>query len=114
MTPLNVTEWIDADPDPVTRAELAALSEHELAERFSSPLTFGTAGLRGPVRGGPNGMNLAVVIRTTAGLAAWLTARCQGGSRVVVGRDARLGSEAFALAAAEVMAAAKTLGSMLR
>lgn len=106
MTPLNVTEWIDADPDPVTRAELAALSEHELTERFSAPLTFGTAGLRGPVRGGPNGMNLAVVIRTTAGLAAWLTARCQGGSRVVVGRDARLGSEAFALAAAEVMAAA--------
>lgn len=99
-------EWINSDPDPATRRELEALSEHELAERFSAPLTFGTAGLRGPVRAGPNGMNVAVVIRTTTGLAAWLKAHGHAGTRVVVGRDARNGSDAFATAAAEVLAAA--------
>jgi phosphomannomutase len=100
-----VQEWINSDPDPETRRELESLSEHELAERFSAPLTFGTAGLRGPVRGGPHGMNVAVVIRTTAGLGAWLKAHGHSGSHVVVGRDARHGSEAFATAAAEVLAA---------
>ncbi|MFE4501323.1 phospho-sugar mutase [Rhodococcus sp. NPDC056743] len=99
-------EWINSDPDPATRRELESLSEHELAERFSAPLTFGTAGLRGPVRGGPHGMNVAVVIRTTAGLGAWLKAHGHSGSHVVVGRDARRGSEAFATATAEVLAAA--------
>ncbi|MDV8066103.1 phospho-sugar mutase [Rhodococcus sp. IEGM 1366] len=103
---LAAQEWINSDPDPATRRELASLSEHELAERFSAPLTFGTAGLRGPVRGGPNGMNVAVVIRTTAGLAAWLNAHGHSGSHIVVGRDARHGSEAFATAGAEVLAAA--------
>ncbi|QNG19488.1 phospho-sugar mutase [Rhodococcus triatomae] len=98
--------WIAADPDPVTRAELAALPAEEVAERFRGPLTFGTAGLRGPVRAGPNGMNVAVVVRATAGLAAWLTERGQGGGTVVVGRDARHGSAEFARAAAEVLAAA--------
>ncbi|MEV0945973.1 phospho-sugar mutase [Rhodococcus sp. NPDC049939] len=101
-----VEEWIAADPDPASRAELAALSADELADRFAAPLTFGTSGLRGPVRAGPNGMNLAVVIRTTAGLSAWLQDRCPGGSTVVVGRDARHGSEEFARSAAEVLAGA--------
>jgi phosphomannomutase len=101
-----VTRWIAEDPDPQSRAELASLSADELAHRFSAPLSFGTAGLRGPVRAGPNGMNVAVVVRTTAGLSAWLKDRCLGGSTVVVGRDARHGSEKFALAAAEVLAGA--------
>ena len=45
-----------------------------MAERFSGPLTFGTAGLRGPVRAGPNGMNVAVVRAAAAGLVTWLAA----------------------------------------
>ncbi len=98
-------EWIAHDPDPHTAAELASCSDEELEERFAGPLTFGTAGLRGPLRGGPNGMNLAVVLRTTWGLAKVLKDRCLGGSGVFVGRDARHGSEDFALAAAEVLAA---------
>ena len=98
-------EWIAHDPDPQTAAELAALSDEELAERFAQPLTFGTAGLRGPLRGGPNGMNLAVVLRASWAVAKVLKERCLGGSRVVVGRDARHGSEELALAAAEVLAA---------
>ena len=68
-------------------------------------LHFGTAGLRGPVGDGPGCMNVGVVERTTAGLAAWLRDKCLGGGVVVVGRDARTGSEKFATAAAEVLAA---------
>ena len=101
----RVQRWIDGDPDPATREELHGLSEAELADRFSGPLTFGTAGLRGPVRAGPNGMNEAVVVKTTAGIAAWAIEKGLGGSTVVVGRDARTGSEQFAFAAAETFAA---------
>lgn len=98
-------EWIEHDPDPVTAAELKACSDEELAERFARPLTFGTAGLRGPLRGGPSGMNLAVVLRTSWAVAQVLKDRGFAGSQIVVGGDARHGSEEFALAAAEVFAA---------
>ncbi|MEV6428827.1 phospho-sugar mutase [Nocardia sp. NPDC051463] len=69
-------------------------------------LRFGTAGLRGPLRDGPDGMNPATVSRATAGLTAWLRDRCLGGGAVVVGRDARHGSAEFAIATAEIFAAA--------
>jgi phosphomannomutase len=107
--------WIADDPDPAARAELQGVLAHamggapgaaeDLADRMAGPLTFGTAGLRGPVRAGPNGMNRAVVIRTTAGLADWLRANGHTGT-VFVGRDARHGSEDFCQAAAGVLAAA--------
>ncbi|GAA1481776.1 phospho-sugar mutase [Gordonia sinesedis] len=102
----RVAAWQAADPDPVTRAELDAASPADLAERFAAPLRFGTAGLRGPVRAGPNGMNVAVVARATAGLARWLVDHGEGGGIVIVGHDARHGSAAFATVTAEVLAAA--------
>ena len=104
-TPDAVQAWIDADPDPATRAEIAALNTADLAERFSDTLHFGTAGLRGPVRGGPLGMNVAVVTKATAGVAQWLVDHGHSGGTVVVGRDARHGSEDFYTATAEVLAA---------
>lgn len=104
-TATTAQEWIAHDPDPETAAELRACSPEELEQRFSRPLTFGTAGLRGPMRGGPDGMNLAVVLRTTWAVAQVLKQRGLGGSQVVVGRDARHKSDEFALAAAEVLAA---------
>jgi phosphomannomutase len=99
-------EWIAHDPDPKTAAELTACDPDELRARFDRPLTFGTAGLRGPVRGGPDAMNIAVVLRATWAVAQVLTDRGLAGSLVIVGRDARHGSAAFATAAAEVLAAA--------
>ncbi len=102
MTP---EEWIAHDPDPATAAELAACDPRELAARFARPLTFGTAGLRGPVRGGPDAMNLAVVLRATWAVARVLAREGHSGARVVVGGDARHGSASFATATAEVLAA---------
>ncbi|MCX4097254.1 phospho-sugar mutase [Nocardia sp. alder85J] len=69
-------------------------------------LRFGTAGLRGPLQDGPDGMNVETVTRASAGLAQWLRDRCLGGGLVVVGRDSRHGSEEFAAVTAEVFAAA--------
>lgn len=106
----QVREWIDADIDADDDAELRRLldagSDDALVERFAEPLAFGTAGLRGPMRAGPNGMNRAVVCRTSAGVAAWLTARGRAGGVVVIGYDARHRSAEFARDAAAVFAAA--------
>jgi phosphomannomutase len=103
---VNPEAWIAHDPDPTTAAELAALDPDELAARFANSLTFGTAGLRGPVRGGPDGMNVAVVLRATWALAQVLLNRSdKQAATVIVGRDARHGSAAFAKAAAEAVAA---------
>ena len=91
--------WIDQDPDPSTRQELTALLERgdgaEVSERMAGVLEFGTAGLRGAVEAGSNRMNRAVVIRATAGLAAFLRDNGRSGP-VVVGFDGRTSSPAFA------------------
>lgn len=100
-----VRAWLAHDPDPNAAAELSACSSEELAERFAGTLTFGTAGLRGPMRAGPNGMNLAVVLRATWALGSVLTRRGHGGGQVIVGYDARHRSADFARGAAEVLAA---------
>lgn len=105
MTDTRVQDWIDADPDPATRTELLSLAPDQLAERFSDTLHFGTAGLRGPVRAGPLGMNVAVVTKATAGVGRWLIEHGHAGGTVVVGRDARHGSEDFFTTTAEVLAA---------
>ncbi len=107
--------WAAEDPDPATRSELEALIEAataggdtaELADRFAGTLEFGTAGLRGALGAGPNRMNRVVVLRTAAGLAAYL--RDHGASAdapVVIGYDARHNSDVFARDTAEVMTGA--------
>ncbi|MGC9668017.1 phospho-sugar mutase [Planosporangium sp. 12N6] len=100
--------WLADDPDEGDRAELRAVldalpgSAADLADRFAGPLLFGTAGLRGPLRAGPNGMNLAVVVTAAAGLVRWLDAQGVAGP-VVIGYDARHRSAEFAQATARVV-----------
>jgi phosphomannomutase len=102
--------WADADPHAGDRAEIEALIEaenrEELGRRFAGPLTFGTAGLRGPLRAGPAGMNAAVVTRAAAGLARHLADSGHAGGGVVIGFDARRRSDEFAHISAAVLAGA--------
>ncbi|HMK97746.1 MAG TPA: phospho-sugar mutase [Acidimicrobiales bacterium] len=109
----EVQAWLGEDPDPGARAELEELvrqgDERELRARFDHPLTFGTAGLRGPLGAGPARMNRAVARRTTAGLVTHLLAPAQrtgtgAGPGVVVGHDARHLSAEMAEDAARVVA----------
>ena len=97
--------WADADPHDGDRAEIEALiSSADLAElgrRFAGPLTFGTAGLRGPLRAGPAGMNAAVVSRAAAGLGSWLAANGHAGGGVVIGYDPQDDAEVYAEALIE-------------
>jgi phosphomannomutase len=104
----EVQAWIADDPDEKTAAQLSALvaagDEITLRKHFAGFLQFGTAGLRGPVGPGPSCMNRAVVGRTAAGIASYMKAR--GMTRVVIGRDARYGSEDFTQESAEIFAGA--------
>ncbi len=99
--------WLTDDPDQDSRDEMRDLigrlpdSAAELADRFAGTLAFGTAGLRGPMRAGPNGMNRAVVRAAAAGLVGWLAGRGAPGP-LVIGYDARHGSRAFAEETARV------------
>lgn len=102
--------WIAADPDPTTRDELQRLVDagdlDALRDRVGASLEFGTAGLRGVLGAGTNRMNLAVVIRTTAGLCRYLKATVGDVAErgVVVGYDGRIMSREFAETAARVIA----------
>jgi len=104
----DVEAWIADDPDPKTASELQSLldadDETTLKKYFNGFLQFGTAGLRGPIGPGPSCMNRAVVGRAAAGIAAYMKKR--GMTKVVVGRDARYGSEDYTFETAEIMSGA--------
>ena len=101
----EVAKWIAEDPDLTTRSQLKEMldsgDETSLRSCFAGFLEFGTAGLRGPLGPGPSRMNRAVVTKTAAGLAIYM--KRNGLKSVVVGRDARYGSEDFTRDTAEIM-----------
>jgi phosphomannomutase len=111
----EVSAWIADDPDPVTSAQLKALIESSdeitLRKYFSGFLQFGTAGLRGPIGPGPSCMNQAVVGRTAAGIVQYMKARSL--TSVVIGRDARHGSDVFEELSAQIFAGAGFTVSVL-
>ncbi len=90
------------------RAELLAIKDNEeLKEfRFSTPMSFGTAGLRSTMYLGIGCMNIYTVAQTTRGIAA-LVKREGGEERgVAIAYDSRNNSERFARICASVLASA--------
>ena len=120
MTTIDAAKaWHEQDPDPETRAELAALipaaeagdnaAMDALRDRFDTRLSFGTAGLRGELGAGPNRMNRVLVSQAAAGFARFLLGRVQPGEpapSIVIGYDGRVNSDVFARDSAELMAGA--------
>ncbi|MEE8885169.1 MAG: phospho-sugar mutase [Eubacteriales bacterium] len=93
--------------DPL-RAELDAAAGHpeEIKDRFYQEMTFGTAGLRGIVRAGTNGMNYYTVGRATRGIASYIR---KNGSEamekgVLIAHDPRHFSKEFSELAADIFA----------
>ncbi|MEN9752789.1 MAG: hypothetical protein RL670_480 [Actinomycetota bacterium] len=104
-------DWLEQDPDPITRAELRELVQtknyDELADRFEGRLSFGTAGLRGELGAGPNRMNRLVVAQTAAGIALWMKEHSETLiPTVVIGYDGRINSQTFAHDSAAIFTAA--------
>src|SRR5262245_2856750 len=112
-----VERFIRDEVDSSDRAELESLlararggdvSAHsDLESRFSGPLLFGTAGIRGIIGAGESRMNRALVLRVTHGLALHVIesvprARERG---VAIARDGRRLSDVFQKDAAAVLAA---------
>ena len=97
----TANRWLARDPDPLTKTELTALLEdgnqNEIAQRFSSRLAFGTAGLRGVVGAGPARMNRLVIRETSAGLGNYLSTHIASAVErgVLIAYDGRLDSKQF-------------------
>jgi phosphomannomutase len=104
----EVQEWIKNDPDKNTaeqlRKWLAENNEVELKRCFNGFLQFGTAGLRGPIGPGPSCMNRAVVSRAASGIISFM--KKNNLTSVVIGKDARHGSNEFAQDSAEIFSGA--------
>lgn len=101
----NYKKWLDSEAvSEEMKNELRTIDgdDEEIELRFSSPLSFGTAGLRGIMAAGIGNMNVLTVSQATQGFADYI--RRTGGDGVAIAYDTRLNSELFAHAAAEVMA----------
>ncbi len=90
------------------KQELISIKDNddEIKIRFSSGLTFGTAGLRGTMKVGMNAMNVYTVAQATQGLANLIHKEGRAADGVVIACDSRNNSELFARTAASVLAAA--------
>ena len=95
--------------DASLKADLLAIkdNEEEIKDRFSTCLEFGTAGLRGILRAGTNGMNIYTVCQATQGVANLIVKNGPEAMKkgVAIGYDSRHFSDTFAKEAAMVLAA---------
>ena len=100
---LNSSALTDAE-----KQELRDIADNddEIKLRFTSGLTFGTAGLRGTMKTGMNAMNVYTVAQATQGLATLIHKEGRAADGVAIAYDSRNNSELFAKVSAEVLAAA--------
>ncbi len=105
----NYDLWLNSPAlTEAERQELRDIADNddELKLRFTSGLTFGTAGLRGTMKTGMNAMNVYTVAQATQGLANLIHKEGRAADGVAVAYDCRNNSELFAKVSAEVLAAA--------
>lgn len=98
--------WLAADPDPATRAEVAAARHRSdwVDTHFGNVLRFGTAGMRAATGPGPARMNRVMARVAARAIGAELAADGLGHRGAVVGFDARPGSADMAFDAARLLA----------
>ena len=104
----NYEKWLNCPSlTDEERRELEGIKNDtdEIKIRFSSSLTFGTAGLRGTMKVGMNAMNVYTVAQATQGLANLIIKENRANDGVVIAYDSRNNSELFARVSAEVLAA---------
>ncbi|MBQ5892644.1 MAG: phospho-sugar mutase [Clostridia bacterium] len=101
-------EWLASDAlSDAEKDELRAIAddEQEIELRFSSGLSFGTAGLRGVMKTGLDAMNRHTVAHATQGLANLILKEGRAEDGVAIAYDSRLNSQLFAETSACVLAA---------
>ncbi len=106
----NFLKWLNYEGlEESLKAELEKIKddENEIEERFSTSLEFGTAGLRGIIRAGTNGMNIYTVAQATQGLANLIVKNGEEAMKkgVAIACDSRICSDLFAKISAQVLAA---------
>jgi len=105
----NYLRWLESDKlSAAEKAELAGIRDDdgEIRLRFTSYLSFGTAGLRGIMKTGMNAMNVHTVAYATQGLANLILKEGRAADGVAIAYDSRNNSALFAKTSAQVLAAA--------
>ena len=105
----NYLRWLESDKlSESEKAELHSIRDNdgEIRLRFTSYLSFGTAGLRGIMKTGMNAMNVHTVAYATQGLANLIIKEGRAADGVAIAYDSRNNSALFAKTSAQVLAAA--------
>lgn len=105
-----IDQWLKWDQCEKTLSEIKSLEQaedwKELGELLNTRLAFGTAGLRGKMRAGFNGMNDLVIAQTAQGLSTYMAEQFSDNDRknrgIVFGYDGRHNSKQFAEISANV------------
>ena len=99
--------WKEKVTDPSLRSELESIdgNENEIIARFTTPMSFGTAGLRSIMGAGISRMNIYTVAQATQGLAELIRQENAADKGVAIAHDSRNNSRLFAEISARVLAA---------